>query len=165
MRLDSFVNTALVNTMGVMSNTWNAFTGQRRGWRYPQVGKTYHYNSYQSNRRPNYAGTQPLNRGTVRYMGPPPRTQSSVSKPPTINYVTYVFNTNYVTVGGVKSAQVGVHINNGNNSMNDGNFGNYGNNGNSGSHSGYSNQGTNGNRQLTSRPTPVGNAHVRRLQG
>lgn len=166
MRLDSFMNTVFTNTMGVMSDTWNAVTGQSIGWRYPQRSNTYNSNRYQSNQHPRYVGTQTSSRGTVRHSAPPRAPQPLVStRPYTVNYISYVFNSNYVTVAGVKSAQVGVHINNGNDSMNDGNFGNYGNNGNSGSQSRYSNHGSNGNRQFSANRMPVGNGHARRLQG
>ncbi|WP_155952127.1 hypothetical protein [Pseudomonas sp. CHM02] len=81
-------------------------------------------------------------------MGRAPEIQRPALKPPhTVNHISYVFNTNYVTVGNVTSAQVGVHVNSGHGSMNNGNFGNYGNNGNSGSYSGYANQGSNGNHR------------------
>lgn len=146
MRLDSLMNTMFMNTIGTMSNAWNVVTGQNTGWRRPPGKNTYNYNSYQSSARPMYTGTQPSTRGSAQYRGVSPGVQPSASRrPPTVNYISYVFNTNYVYVGGLKSGQVGVHVNNGNNSMNGGNFGNYGNNGNSGSHSRYSNHGSNGN--------------------
>ncbi|SFA86072.1 hypothetical protein SAMN03159342_00555 [Pseudomonas sp. NFPP04] len=127
MRLDSLMSTVLMNTLATIHTTWNVFTGQGRGGRWS--GNTLHYSRSQPSQQPRFSGAQP----------------PALQQPSTVNHINYVFNTNYVSVGDVKSSQVGVHVNSGNGSMNNGNFGNYGNNGNSGSGSRYANHGSNGN--------------------
>jgi len=144
MRLDSLMSTVFTNTLATINTAWNVVMGQGTGGRCGS--NTYHYPGYQPSQRPRYAGVQPANHRIVQHRGRTPGAQPSVLKQPhTVNYIKYVFNTNYVRVGDVKSAQVGVHVNSGNGSMNNGNFGNYGNNGNSGSDSRYANHGSNGN--------------------
>jgi hypothetical protein len=156
MRLDSLMNTAVMNTLTTMSTAWNVVTGQSVGW--SRGGNASHYPSYQPSQRPRYAGIQAPNRGIAQHMGRAPWRQPLESKRPlTVTHNNYIFNIHYVSVRDVKSAQVGVHVNSGHGSMNNGNFGNYGNNGNSGSHSGYTNHGINGNQRIAAGAGPSRN--------
>lgn len=152
MRLDSLMNTAVMNTLTTMSTARNVVTGQSAGW--GRGDNTSHYSSYQPSQRPRYAGIQAPNRGIGQYMGRAPWRQPLESKRPlTVTHNNYIFNIHYVSVRDVKSAQVGVHVNSGHGSMNNGNHGNYGNNGNGGAHSRYENRGQNGNEMYGLRVT------------